>query len=41
MSQDNDESSAIAQILAQHPNVMMLSSAGNNDGTYWEGTTLR
>jgi Subtilase family len=38
MSQNNDQSSAIAQILAQNPNVLMLSSAGNNDGTYWEGT---
>jgi Subtilase family len=38
MSQNNDQTSAITQILAQNPNVMMLSSAGNNDGTYWEGT---
>ena len=38
MSQNTDQSSAIAQILAKNPNVLMLSSAGNNDGTYWEGT---
>ena len=38
MSQDNDQTSAISQILAHNPSVMMLSSAGNNDGTYWEGT---
>ncbi len=38
MSQDNDETSALAQILAMNPSVMMLSSAGNNDGTYWEGS---
>jgi Subtilase family len=38
MSQDNDQTSAVAQILAQNPNVLMLSSAGNNDGSYWEGT---
>lgn len=37
MSQDNDQSSAVAQILAQHPDVMMLSAGGNNEGTYWEG----
>ncbi|HEY1900542.1 MAG TPA: hypothetical protein VGG49_12180, partial [Steroidobacteraceae bacterium] len=37
MSQNNDQSSAITQILAQNPAVLMLSSAGNNDGTYWEG----
>jgi len=40
MSQNNDQSNAIAAILAQYPNVMLLSSAGNNDGTYWEGTYL-
>jgi Subtilase family len=38
MSQYTDQSSAIAEILAQNPNVLMLSSAGNNDGTYWEGS---
>ena len=38
MSQDNDESSAIAQILTANPTVLMLTSAGNNDGTYWEGS---
>jgi hypothetical protein len=38
MSQYTDQSSAIAEILAQHTNVLMLSSAGNNDGTYWEGS---
>ncbi len=38
MSQDNDESSALAQILAMHPSVMMFTSAGNNGGTYWEGS---
>ncbi len=37
MSLDNDESSAVAQILSAHPRVLMLSSAGNNEGTYWEG----
>ncbi len=37
MSQNNDQSSAVAQILAQHPEVLMLSSAGNSEGTYWEG----
>lgn len=37
MSQNNDNSSAVAQILAQNPAVMMMSSAGNNEGTYWEG----
>jgi hypothetical protein len=37
MSQNNDESSAIAQILSQNAAVMMLSSAGNSNGTYWEG----
>ena len=37
MSQDNDNTSALTQILAQHPTVMMLSAAGNSDGSYWEG----
>ena len=37
MSQNNDETNAISMILTAHPNVLMLSSAGNNDGTYWEG----
>ncbi len=37
MSQDNDNTSAVTQILAQHPTVLMLSAAGNNDGSYWEG----
>lgn len=37
MSENNDQSSAIAQILSQNPAVMNLSSAGNNNGTYWEG----
>ncbi len=37
MSQDNDQSSAVSQILSQNPAVMMFSSAGNSDGTYWEG----
>jgi hypothetical protein len=37
MSQDNDESSALVQILAMNPEVLMLTSAGNNDGSYWEG----
>lgn len=37
MSLDNDQSSAVAQILGLHPAVMMLSAAGNNGGTYWEG----
>jgi hypothetical protein len=37
MSQNNDQSSAVSQFLTQNPTVMMFSSAGNNDGTYWEG----
>jgi hypothetical protein len=37
MSLDNDQSSAIAQILTQNPAVMNFSSAGNSNGTYWEG----
>ena len=37
MSQNNDQSSAIAQILGQNAAVMMFSSAGNSNGTYWEG----
>jgi hypothetical protein len=37
MSQNNDQSSALAQIQSQNPAVMILSSAGNNDGTYWQG----
>ena len=37
LTQNNDQTSAIAQILAQSPAVTMLSSAGNNNGTYWEG----
>ena len=37
MSLDNDQSSAIAQILSQNPTVMNFSSAGNSNGTYWEG----
>ncbi len=37
MSQDNDQSSAIAQILSQNPAVMSFSAAGNSNGTYWEG----
>jgi hypothetical protein len=37
MSQDNDNTSALTQILAQHPTVMMLSAAGNSEGSYWEG----
>ena len=38
MSQDNDQSSAIAQILSQNPTVMNFSSSGNSNGTYWEGS---
>jgi hypothetical protein len=37
MSQDNDQSAAIAQILSQNPTVMNFSSSGNSNGTYWEG----
>jgi hypothetical protein len=37
MSQNNDQSTAIAQILSQNPTVMNFSSAGNSNGTYWEG----
>jgi hypothetical protein len=37
MSENNDQSSAIAQILSQNPGVMNFSSAGNSNGTYWEG----
>jgi Subtilase family len=37
LNQDNDETTAISSFLTQNPTVMMLSSAGNNDGTYWEG----
>ncbi|HTV77551.1 MAG TPA: S8 family serine peptidase [Steroidobacteraceae bacterium] len=37
MSQNNDQSTAISTLLSQNPNVLMFSSAGNNDGTYWEG----
>lgn len=37
MSLNNDQSSAIAQILGQNPAVMSFSSAGNSNGTYWEG----
>jgi Subtilase family len=37
MSQDNDETSAVSNLLSQNPGTMMLSAAGNNDGTYWEG----
>jgi hypothetical protein len=37
LSLDNDQSSALTQILAMNPAVLMFSSAGNNDGTYWEG----
>ncbi len=37
MSQNNDQTSAVVQFLTQNPTVMMFSSAGNNDGTYWEG----
>jgi hypothetical protein len=37
MSQDNDQSTAMEQILSQHPTVMSFSSSGNSNGTYWEG----
>lgn len=37
MSQNNDQTSAVAQILAQNPGTLMLTVAGNNGGTYWEG----
>jgi hypothetical protein len=37
MSQNSDQTSAVVQFLTQNPTVMMFSSAGNNDGTYWEG----
>ena len=37
MSQNNDQTSAVTQILSQNPGTLMLSAAGNNDGTYWEG----
>jgi hypothetical protein len=37
MSQDNDQSTAMSQILSQNPAVMNFSSAGNSNGTYWEG----
>jgi hypothetical protein len=37
MSQDNDQSAAMEQILGQHPTVMSFSSSGNSNGTYWEG----
>ena len=34
----NDQTSALNQFLTANPSVMMFTSAGNNDGTYWEGT---
>jgi MYXO-CTERM domain-containing protein len=37
LQQDNDQTTAIESFLTQNPTVMMLSSAGNNNGTYWEG----
>ncbi len=37
MSQNNDQTSAVTQILSQNPGTLMLTSVGNNDGTYWEG----
>ena len=37
MSQDNDQTSAVSSVLSQNPGTLMLSAAGNNDGTYWEG----
>ena len=38
MSQNNDQSSALSQVLSQNPSTMMFSAAGNNGGTYWEGS---
>jgi large repetitive protein len=37
LEQNNDQSTAISSFLSHNPTVMMLSSAGNNNGTYWEG----
>jgi hypothetical protein len=37
MSSESTSAQAIEQILAQHPNVMIFTAAGNYNGSYWEG----
>ena len=38
MTSDNTYTQAINQILAQNPNVAIFTGAGNDNGSYWEGT---
>ena len=38
MSSSTTDTQAIGQFLAQHPNVAVFSAAGNDYGSYWEGS---
>jgi hypothetical protein len=38
MSSNSSDAQAIEQLLAQNPNVLLLTSAGNSNGSYWEGS---
>jgi Subtilase family len=38
MSTDSTSAQGVAQLLAQHPQVMLFTSAGNYTNSYWEGT---
>ena len=40
MSTASTNAIAVAQVLAQYPTVALFTAAGNNNGTYWEGTYL-
>ena len=37
MSTDSTSAQAVAQLLAQHPAIMLFTSAGNYTNSYWEG----
>jgi len=38
MNAGNDQSTAVANLLASNPKVALYTSAGNANGSYWEGT---
>ncbi|HEY6925305.1 MAG TPA: hypothetical protein VI653_17650, partial [Steroidobacteraceae bacterium] len=38
LSSAGTDAAGVTQFLAQHPDVAMFTSAGNDNGSYWEGT---
>ena len=38
MSANGTDTAALQQFLAQNPNVALFTAAGNDNGSYWEGT---